>query len=91
MIFGYSRMAQWMVSKVHYKWFSLFGMFVMVGLVGYITGWQGLCILTVATMIGMIPNLWHTRRINLLAVLLVPMFFNMWGNGTDVARWLGFL
>jgi putative membrane protein len=91
MIFGYSRMAQWMVRKVHYKWFSLFGMFVMLALVGYITGWQGLCILTVATMIGMIANFWHTRRINLLAVLLVPMFFNMWGNGTDVARWLGFL
>ena len=91
MIFGYSRMAQWMVKKIHYKWFSLFGMFVMLGLVGYITGWQGLCILTVATMIGMIANFWHTRRINLLAVLLVPMFFNMWGNGTDVARWLGFL
>jgi putative membrane protein len=91
MVFGYSRLAQWMVRAVNYKWFSLFGMLVMIGLVGWITGWQGLCILAVATMIGMIPNLWHTRRISLLAVLLVPMFFNMWGNGTDVARWLGFL
>ncbi len=91
MVFGYSRLAQWLVAKVHYKWFSFIGMLVMIGLVGWITGWQGLVILAVATVIGMIPNLWHTRRISLLAVLLVPMFFNMWGCGTDVARWLGFL
>jgi len=91
LVFGYSRFAQWLVRKVHYKLLSLFGMIVMIGLVAWITSWPGLAILLVATIIGMIPNLWHTRRINLLAVLLVPMFFNMWGTGTDVARWLGFL
>ena len=91
LVFYYSRLAMWIVSKVHYKLLSLFGMLVMIGLVGWITGWQGLVILTVATLIGMIPNLWHTRRISLLAVLLVPMFLNMAGIGTDVARWLGFL
>jgi len=91
MVFGYSRLAQWIVSRIHYKWLSLFGMIVMIALVGLITSWQGLVILAVATIIGMIPNLWHSRRINLLAVLLVPMFFNMAGIGTDIARWLGFL
>ena len=91
LVFYYSRLATWIVGKVHYKWLSLFGMLVMIALVGWITGWQGLVILLVATVIGMIPNLWHTRRISLLAVLLVPMFLNMAGVGTDVARWLGFL
>ena len=91
LVFYYSRLATWIVGKVHYKWLSLFGMLVMIALVGWITGWQGLVILLVATVIGMIPNLWHTRRISLLAVLLVPMFLNMAGVGTDVVRWLGFL
>lgn len=91
LVFGYSRMAIWIASKINYKWISLFGMAVMVGLVGWVTGWQGLIILLVATIIGMIPNLWHTRRINLLACLLTPMCLNMAGVGSDVARWLGFL
>jgi putative membrane protein len=91
LVFYYSRLATWIVSKVHYKWLSLLGMLVMIALVGWITSWQGLVILLVATLIGMIPNLWHTRRISLLAVLLVPMFLNMAGVGADVARWLGFL
>ena len=90
-VFGYSRMAQWIARRINYKLISLFGMIIMIALVGSITGWQGLVILTVATIIGMIPNLWHSRRINLLAVLLVPMFLNMAGIGTDVAIWLGFL
>ncbi|MBM4352887.1 MAG: hypothetical protein FJ109_03680 [Deltaproteobacteria bacterium] len=88
---GYSRLARLIVAKVPYKWLSAGGMVVMIALVGYVTGWQGLAIMGVATLIGIIPNLWHTRRINLLAVLLVPMFLNMWGVGADVARWLGFL
>jgi putative membrane protein len=91
MVFGYSRLAQWIVTKINYKWLSFGGMVIMILLVWYITSWPGLIILTVATIIGMIPNLWHTRRISLLAVLLVPMFLNMWGVGADVARWLGFL
>lgn len=90
-VFGYSRLAIWIARKINYKWISLFGMIVMIALVGYVTGWQGLLILTVATIIGMVPNLWHTRRINLLACLLVPMCLNMSGYGSDVARWLGLL
>lgn len=91
LVFGYSRLTIWIANKINYKWISLFGMVVMIALVGSVTGWQGLCILLVATIIGMMPNLWHTRRINLLACLLVPMCLNMSGYGSDVARWLGLL
>ena len=44
----------------------------------------------VATALGLVPNFWHTRRIPLLAVLLVPVCLNMAGVGNDVAGWLGF-
>jgi len=91
LVFGYSRIAAWIVSRIHYKWLSLGGMAVMVALVLAVTGWQGLVILAIATLIGLIPGFWHTRRLSLLAVLLVPMFLNMWGHGADVARWFGLL
>jgi len=44
----------------------------------------------VATALGMVPNFWHTRRIPLLAVLLVPVCLNMAGVGAKVASWFGF-
>ncbi len=91
LVFWYSRMAIWIARKINYKWISFFGMIIMIGLVAAITSWQGLIILAVSTVIGMVPNLWHSRRINLLACLLVPMCLNMSGFGPDVARWLGFL
>jgi putative membrane protein len=91
LMFGYSRMVLWIASKVNYKLISAAGMAVMIGLVYHVTSWQGLVIMTAATFLGLIPNYWHTRRITLLSVLLVPMFLNMSGLGSDVARWLGFM
>ena len=44
----------------------------------------------VATALGLVPNFWHTRRIPLLAVLVVPVCLNMAGVGSKVAGWLGF-
>ena len=44
----------------------------------------------VATAIGLMPNFWHTRRIPLLAVLLVPVCLNMAGVGSKVASFFGF-
>jgi hypothetical protein len=38
----------------------------------------------------LVPNFWHTRRIPLLAVLMVPVSLNMSGVGPQVAQWLGF-
>jgi len=89
LVFGYSRMSIWIARKVNYKWISALGMAIMAALVWHVTEWQGLVIMTTATFIGLIPNYWHTRRINLLAVLLVPMFLSLSGLGGDVAQALG--
>lgn len=91
LLFYFSRLCSFLVSKVNYKLFSIIGIIVLTGLVAVVTSWQGLLIMLVATLIGLIPNLWHTRRINLLAVLLVPIFLNMMGIGPDVAHWLGLI
>ena len=90
LLLGYSRLCAFLVGRIHYKVFSAAGIVVLTALVILITGWAGAAIMAVATMIGLIPNLWHTRRISLLAVLLVPMFLNMVGVGTRVAAWFGF-
>jgi putative membrane protein len=82
-LLGFSRVCAFMVGRIPYKIFSLVGIVVLAAIVLLITGW--------AAMIGLIPNLWHTRRISLLAVLLVPMFLNMVGAGPAVAGWLGFM
>ena len=53
------------------------------------TGLAGLGIMVVATLIGLIPVLVGTRRLNCLGVLLVPITLNVLGVGPDVARWMG--
>ncbi|MDD2715716.1 MAG: tripartite tricarboxylate transporter permease [Candidatus Wallbacteria bacterium] len=85
----FSRLCIWLVHKFDYKVFSLIGLIILVGLTAWITSWQGLIILTVSTMLGIVPNMWHTRRISLLAVLLVPICLNMAGIGPKIAHFLG--
>lgn len=90
-LFGFSRFCIFLLSRINYKIFSVMGLIILSTLVICVTGWTGFVIMLVGTMIGLIPNMWHTRRISLLAVLLVPMFLNMSGMGPTVARWLGFI
>ncbi|MDD5091952.1 MAG: tripartite tricarboxylate transporter permease [Candidatus Wallbacteria bacterium] len=85
----FSRLCIWLVSRFDYRIFSWTGLLILVGLTSWITGWQGLLILTVSTMLGIVPNMWHTRRINLLAVLMVPICLNMAGIGPRIAHFLG--
>ena len=77
-------------QKVDFRWISLGGMVLLIVMVGYVTGWQGLVLMAVSTALGIVPNFWHTRRIPLLAVLMVPVSLNMAGVGYQVAVWLGF-
>ena len=65
------------------------GLFIMLGLTWWITGRMGLLMLAVSTVLGIVPNMWHTRRINLLAVLMVPICLNMAGIGPKIAHLLG--
>ena len=85
----FSRLAARLVRVVPYQAFSAIGLVLLTGLVWWVTGVEGLMIMSVATVLGIVPNLWHTRRINLLAVLLVPIFLNMAGYGPAVARLFG--
>jgi len=64
---------------------------IMVGIVGWLTGWGGLAVAGVATAIGLIPILWGSRRMNCLGVLLLPVTLNMAGWGSVVAQWLGLI
>ena len=86
----YCRFCAHVTQKVDFRWISLGGALLLTGMVWYVTGWQGVALMAVATALGLVPNFWHTRRIPLLAVLLVPVCLNMAGVGTKVASWLGF-
>jgi TctA family transporter len=53
------------------------------------TGWTGLLVTVAATGIGLIPVMYHSRRMNCMGVLLIPILLNMAGLGPTVAGWLG--
>ncbi|MBI3272921.1 MAG: tripartite tricarboxylate transporter permease [Planctomycetes bacterium] len=87
----FSRFCGWLASRVSFKAISGVGLAILVAIVAGVTGWAGLFLLAVSTVLGILPNLWDTRRVNLLAVLLVPICLNMAGVGNKVVRWLGIL
>lgn len=60
-----------------------------VGLVAWLTGWGGLAVMLVGCGIGLIPILMGSRRMNCLAVILVPLACGLSGVGDRVATWLG--
>ncbi|MFA6173130.1 MAG: tripartite tricarboxylate transporter permease [Kiritimatiellales bacterium] len=80
-----------LMGKINYRHISLFSLGIIVALVFTITGWAGLCIMTVAAGIGLIPVLFGSRRLNCLGVLLLPIACNMSGIGEPVAAFLGLL
>lgn len=87
----YSRAAIWFIARFNYRWISLATVFLLLAVVGALTGVGGLAIMALATAIGFIPVLWGSRRMNCLGVLLVPVTLNMAGYGTLVAQWLSII
>lgn len=83
-------MARW-AHRVPYRRVSGVGLILAVVLVWGVTGLGGLMVMAVATAIGLIPVLYGSRRMNALAVILLPLACNMSGVGTAVAAWLGLL
>jgi putative membrane protein len=79
------------IARIGYRPISLAAVLATVAIVGGITGWRGLCVMLVATGIGLLPVLFGARRMNCLGVILLPMACNMSGVGTPVAQWLGLL
>ena len=60
----------------------------MIAVVFGLFGWAGLALMTVATGIGLIPVYYHSRRMNCMGVLLVPITLNMAGLGPHIATML---
>jgi putative membrane protein len=84
-----SRAAIALVVRVDYRWISWGTLVVLLVLVAALTGWGGLLITVAATGIGLIPIAFHSRRVNCMGVLLLPVFLNLIGAGPIVAGWLG--
>ncbi len=67
------------IYKINPKVLNLIVLGIVVMLVYFMTSWQGLIIMSVATAIGLIPVLFNSRRSHCLAVILVPIWLNMSG------------
>ena len=78
-----------LVEKVSYQNLNLIVLFLVFSIIFLMTGVQGLVLMGVATAIGLVPIMWNSRRLNLLAVILVPIWLNMAGVGSIIAGLLG--
>ncbi len=67
------------IYKINPKVLNLVVLGIVVALVYFMTSWQGLIIMSVATAVGLIPVLFNSRRSHCLAVILVPIWLNMSG------------
>ena len=80
-----------LIQKIDYRLISLFTLLFIIAVVYFMCSWEGLIIMAVSTGIGMIPVAFHSRRMNCMGVLLIPVSLNMAGYGPTVANWLGLL
>ena len=85
----YSRFIIWVVSRVNYRSLSVVTFFMMVAVVFGLFSWMGLALMVVGTAIGLIPVYFHSRRMNCMGVLLLPITLNMAGLGPGIVRLLG--
>lgn len=77
-----------LIERIDYRLVSIFALLIIVSLVLALTGGIGLFIMTVSTGIGLIPVLFGSRRLNCLAILLLPIACNMSGVGESIASFL---
>lgn len=88
---GLTRVVARILARVDYRWVSVGTLAILLAIVVGMTGLAGLLVCAVATGIGLIPQLWGSRRMNCMGVLLLPIALNMSGVGDTVAKWLGLL
>jgi putative membrane protein len=91
LLLALARGAVALVERVDYRWVSAATLALLIVLIVGLTGWGGLLVATTATGIGLLPVLWHSRRMNCMGVLLLPITLSMAGLGPTVAGWLGLL
>ena len=78
-----------LVERVTYQTLNIFVLFIVFSIIFLMTGFQGLVLMSVAAAVGLFPVMWNSRRLNLLAVILVPIWLNMAGVGADIAALMG--
>jgi putative membrane protein len=86
-----SRLAARVVGTVRYRTISLATLIVQIAIVALFAGWPGLVVCAVAAGIGLIPNLWGSRRVNCMGVILLPVALEFSGVAGTVSGWLGLL
>ena len=91
LLIWFSKLTVKLIDRVDYRLLSKITFFFIVGVVYYLTGFAGICLMIVATGIGLIPVFFHSRRMNCMGILLIPITLNMAGLGPIVAGWLGLL
>jgi len=79
------------IHKVSYKKISIAVLFLIIILVLAMGGPMALLTMSVGVALGTIPVVFHSRRSNCLAIILMPIFLNMAGLGPTVAGWLGLM
>ena len=78
-----------LVSRVSYRKLSALGLAAVIVIVLIFTGPAGLLVAMTAAGIGLMANLFHTRRMNLLGCLLLPMILDLSGYTGTLANLLG--
>jgi len=80
-----------LIRRHGYRRISCAALALILLLVLGVTGSMGMFVMFVSAGIGLIPVLFGSRRMNCLAVILLPMACNMSGVGPDAAKLLGLL
>lgn len=91
LLLRFSRFMINVITRLDYRLISLFTVVILFAIVGTVTGLRGIFLTIVATGIGLIPVLFHSRRMNCMGVLLIPMSLNMVGLGPAVLKLLGLI
>ena len=90
MLYG-TKAVIWLIGKINYRFISIFTFIFITSVVYYMGGFPGIAVMLVSTGIGMIPVFFHSRRMNCMGVLLIPVMLNMSGHGPIIAHWMGLL
>lgn len=85
----FSRWTIYVITCINYRLLSLFTLCLITIVVFYMCKWQGLWVMIIATGIGMIPVFFHSRRMNCMGVLLIPIMLKQAGYGSVIAKFLG--
>lgn len=91
LLLAYSRLMIKVINTVNYRALSAVMFFLLLAVTYALAGPMGLALTTVATAIGLIPVYFHSRRMNCMGVLLLPITLNMGGLGPGVVRLMGLM